>query len=165
MPKVIVLRGNSGSGKSTVAKELVKTIKRRTAIVEQDYYRVHMFFPHGESIEEVREIMLQDVLYCLERNYDVVWVSIFHKHAINDYLRDFFRNYHPKDNYIFNFQISFEESVKRHQTRPQKNEFKSEDMKEWYKPIEPLDYKFEYLVPEDNSLEETVKYIKKTVGI
>ncbi|MGD0284383.1 MAG: AAA family ATPase [Candidatus Saccharimonadales bacterium] len=165
MSKVIILRGNSGSGKSTVAKELIKSIKHKTVIVEQDYYRVHMFFPLGEHKEEVRELMLQNVLYCLAHDYDILWVSIFHKPAAQDYFEEFFKNHHPADNFIFSFQTSFEESIKRHQTRPQKNEFGIKDMKEWYKPTEPLGYDFEFIIPESNTIQQTVKYIKDTAKI
>jgi adenylate kinase family enzyme len=165
MSKVIILRGNSGSGKSTVAKELASTIKHKTVVIEQDYYRVHMFFPLGESREEVREIMLQNVLYCLKHDYDILWVSIFHKHAADDYLKGFFKNHHPQDNYIFDFQTSFAETVRRHQTRPQKNDFGVKDMREWYKPIELLGYDFEYTIPESNNLAKTIKYIRDISGI
>jgi len=42
MAKLIVLRGNSGSGKTTVAKGLQKKFGRNTMIISQDVVRREM---------------------------------------------------------------------------------------------------------------------------
>ena len=36
MPKLIILRGNSGSGKTTIAKELQNSFGRNTMLISQD---------------------------------------------------------------------------------------------------------------------------------
>ena len=44
MPKIIILRGNSGSGKSTVAKELQKRLGYGILLLSQDYLRREMIY-------------------------------------------------------------------------------------------------------------------------
>lgn len=162
MSKLIILRGNSGSGKSTVAKTIAKAAGHQLAVVDADAYRVGMFHPLGECGEDVAELMAHNVRFCLERGYDVFWDSIFYAHDRNrKYLEDFIRQHHPADNFIFNFDVSWEETVRRHQTRHKRHDFDAETMREWYKPVESLGYDFEYTVPEKNSIEDTVDYIRR----
>ena len=42
MPKLIILRGNSGSGKTTIAKELQNSFGRNTMLISQDVIRRYM---------------------------------------------------------------------------------------------------------------------------
>lgn len=58
MPKLIVLRGNSGSGKTTVAKELQKRFGRNTMLISQDVVRRDML--KEKSITSEKE--LQDIV-------------------------------------------------------------------------------------------------------
>ena len=44
MPKLIILRGNSGSGKTTVAQKLQHIIGRNTMLIPQDYVRREMLY-------------------------------------------------------------------------------------------------------------------------
>lgn len=58
MPKLIILRGNSGSGKTTVAKELQKRFDRNTMLISQDVVRRDML--KEKSITSEKE--LQDIV-------------------------------------------------------------------------------------------------------
>lgn len=58
MPKLIILRGNSGSGKTTVAKELQKRFGRNTMLISQDAVRRDML--KEKSITPEKE--LQDIV-------------------------------------------------------------------------------------------------------
>lgn len=166
MAKLIILRGNSGSGKSTVALELAKKSDSKIALVDADKYRVDMLFPKPIDKDDLAALMKHNVLYCLEHGYTVIWDSIFYANDRNRaYLRDFLTELHPEDNFIFNFDVSFEETVRRHGQRPKSNDFSAEDMKERYHPIENLSYDFEYLVPESNTLEQTVSYIQRITDL
>ena len=42
MSKLIILRGNSGSGKTTIAKELQKLFGKNTMLISQDIIRREM---------------------------------------------------------------------------------------------------------------------------
>ena len=52
MPKLIILRGNSGSGKTTIAKELQNSFGRNTMLISQDVIRRDMLkVKDGENTE------------------------------------------------------------------------------------------------------------------
>ena len=61
MSKIIILRGNSGSGKSTVSKALQRKIGRGTLIVSQDYVRREMLWvqdrPNNQAIELLENLI------------------------------------------------------------------------------------------------------------
>ena len=166
MSKLIILRGNSGSGKSTVALEIAKHSAEKTAIVDADRYRVDMLFPKPVHGPDLAELMRHNVMYCLDHGYNVLWDSIFYATEQNkDYIGECLNKLHPKDNFIFTFDVSFEETARRHNLRHKSNDFGVEEMKTWYQPVEKLGYDFEYVIPESNSLKETVNLIKSTAQI
>ena len=166
MSKLVILRGNSGSGKSTVARELVKDTTRKMAIIAGDYYREHMLFPKGQYGEALGDLMALNVKYCLDHDFDVIWDSIFFAHDRNrNYLAQILKDYHPQDNFIFNFDVSFEETARRHQTRELRHAFSPEQMREWYQPVESLGYDFEFTILETNSVEQSVAFIRETASL
>ncbi len=166
MSKLIILRGNSGSGKSTVALKLAEAADGKIAIIAGDYYRQHMLFPKGECGEAVGDLMAQNVDYCLSHGYIVLLDSIFYAHDINkQYLGTMLTNNGGENNYIFNFDVSFEETARRHQTRPLKDAFSSEQMKDWFKPVEPLGYDYEFTIPETSTVKQSVSFILKTAKL
>lgn len=76
--KLVVLRGNSGSGKSTVAKALREQGKTKIAIVEQDYLR--RFILKEKETEGTNNIDLiqQTVEFALSRGYNVILEGILY---------------------------------------------------------------------------------------
>lgn len=125
-----------------------------------------MLFPKPIEKDDLAALMRHNVTYCLEHDYDVIWDSIFYANERNrEYLAKFFKEVHPDDNYIFNFDVSFEETVRRHNTRAKSNDFGEQAMKEWYQPIESLGYSFEYLIPENNTLDQSVSQVRNIAQI
>ena len=54
MSKLIILRGNSGSGKTTIAKEIQKNFGRNTMLISQDVIRRDMLrVKDGENTEAI----------------------------------------------------------------------------------------------------------------
>lgn len=62
MSKLVILRGNSGSGKTTIAKELQNRFGRNTMIVSQDAIRREMLKvkdgPMTEAIPLMQELLI-----------------------------------------------------------------------------------------------------------
>lgn len=55
MPKLIILRGNSGSGKTTVSKILQEKFGRNTMLISHDMVRMQIL--HAKDVEALPLIM------------------------------------------------------------------------------------------------------------
>ena len=61
--KIIILRGNSGSGKTTVAKELQKKLGRGTLLISQDVIRREMLWVKDGSDTKAVSLLIDLVKY------------------------------------------------------------------------------------------------------
>lgn len=167
-PKLIVLRGPSGSGKSTVAKLLFEGATNKTALIEQDHYRF-IFKPAGGGSkyngDTIHKMIKSDTLIALQDGYDVILEGILSVRSYGELLDEMFA-VHPEENYIFYFDISLEETLRRHSTRKTVlTEFGPEDIREWYPAAHRSDHKLEKIIPETFSIEDTIRFIKETAKI
>lgn len=117
--KLIILRGPSGSGKSSVAKWLFEQATGRVALIEQDHYRF-MFKPAGGggkyNSDTVHRLIRHNVLEVLQDGYDVILEGILSVKSYGEVFETIFAE-HPQENYIFYFDISLEETLRRHKAR------------------------------------------------
>lgn len=183
--KLIILRGPSGSGKTTTAKKLFDGAKKRTVLIEQDYYRF-IFNPPGggtkPNSDTIHKLIKNDVTIALNDGYDVILEGILSVKAYSKVLEEIF-SLHPEENYIYYFDISFDETVKRHLIRQQtktyinKNgkvlaqdmkrqerlqEFGEKEMSEWYPSAHKSNHRYERVIPESFTQDELIKFIRKT---
>lgn len=167
MSKLIILRGPSGSGKSTTAKELFSKAKNRICLIDQDYYRF-IFKPVGggskPNSSTIHKMIESNVLIALEDGYDVILEGILSVKSYSEVLERIFAK-HPNENYMFYFDISFEETVRRHATREKVGDFGEEDMREWYPAAHKSGHELERIIPESFSLQETVDFIVRTSSL
>jgi hypothetical protein len=105
-----------------------------------------------------------NVLAALNDSYDVILEGIFNKKSWETVFDEIFAE-HPEQNYIFYFDVSFEETIRRHRTKPNKNEWSESDMKDWYNPKDFMGYDFEHTIDEKSSKNETIKTVKRITGI
>jgi len=61
--------------------------------------------------------------------------------------------------YFYYFDISFEETLRRHATKPHAHEFGETEMRAWYQPNDRTDFPGERIIPESLLLPETVASI------
>ena len=118
----MVLRRNSGSGKSTVAHLVQTRFDRATClIVSQDRVRREML-REGPDVHRGVNVELIEAIatWGLDREMIVIAEGIF---AASRYQR-----------------IDFAETVRRHSQRPQRDEFSPAEMVEWYHGWQPLEF-------------------------
>lgn len=77
--RLIVLRGNSGSGKSATARALRERLGRRLALVKQDYLRRIVLKARDTADGPHYGLIEQTVRYALDAGYDVVLEGILHR--------------------------------------------------------------------------------------
>jgi Zeta toxin len=154
-PKLIVLRGRSGAGKSTVARELRAELGRGVAIVDQDTVRRKLLrerdIEHGVNIGLIEHI----VRYTLTNDYVVILEGILHAGRYGEMLR---RLHHDFGGSWYFLQVTWEESLRRHQTRPQRADFTPEQMRDFPR-ADLLDGINELIVPEHSTIADTVHRI------
>jgi ABC-type oligopeptide transport system ATPase subunit len=165
---LIVLRGNSGSGKSTTANLLRETAienrySRKIAIVEQDYLRRFILKEKETEGTDNIDLIFQTVSFALEHDYDVILEGIFYSKR---YSEMFERLYDLSNvSHFYYFDVSLDETVKRHQSKPNAHEFGEEQMREWYKPQDLLGFVEEKVIPEYFSQKQVVNTILKDTGL
>lgn len=156
--RLIVLRGNSGSGKTSVSLALQRAYGRGVAWVSQDMMRRQVLreLDHPGA----RNVGLIDlaVRYALESGYHVVLDGILRAARYEDMLAGLRRD-HPGPSHFYYLDVSLAETLLRHETRPQRTEFSSADMLAWYQPTDLLASIPERVIAEDSSLDATVATI------
>lgn len=141
----------------------MQTVTRPTAHIDQDAYR--FIFAAIEKPGDVRrEMIVGDILIALRHGYDVILDGILsakgYQSAFDQLLHE-----HPKNNFAFYLETSFDETVRRHAMRPKANDFGSDDMAQWYGLADPLHIENEVIIPESSSLEESITTIRQVSGI
>lgn len=162
--KLIIIRGNSGSGKSAVAERLREVLTGKVAVVGLDTLR-RTILMEEDSLEntDIIGLLEQTVTYCLEKGYTVVLEGILSKPKYKEVLVRLMEKAGCNVG-VFYIDVSLEETVRRHKNKAVADEFGEEEMKSWYQPKNYLDIPGEVIIPEDSSLEETVALIQRVVG-
>ena len=157
---LVVLRGNSASGKSSVAREVRRRYGRGCALVEQDYLRRVILREHESSQVPgiAPEFIDTTVRFALSRGYHVVLEGILSGARYAPGLRELIAD-HPGPSSVFYFDISFDETVRRHNSRPLSAEVTAEQMREWYAPRDLLGVSGEQVIPESSTFEGSVELV------
>jgi predicted kinase len=157
-PILIVLRGNSGSGKSTTADELRRRYGRGVAIVSQDLIRRIVLkerdIPNGANIG----LIDLTARHALAHGFHAIVEGILSAERYGEMLQRLHRDYADRAHFYY-FDVSFEESLRRHVTKPNAHEFGEREMREWFRPRDLLPNLAETIIPESRSLDETVSLI------
>ena len=71
MSKLVIIRGNSGSGKTTVAKGLQKKLGHGKMLISQDVVRREMLYVKDGEKPKAEELLFQLAMYG-KNNCDVI---------------------------------------------------------------------------------------------
>lgn len=158
---LIILRGPSGSGKSTIARAIQigqNNQGKQTAYIEQDYFR-RIVLNEKDIVDGFNVRLIEEtVLFLLKNKYDVIMEGIFDTRRYEKMFEEI-TNFHPSENFFFYFDISLDETIRRHNTKPNKDEFGEKELRAWYREKDQLSFIREKIIPEKNSAEETIKFI------
>lgn len=158
MQKLIILRGNSGSGKTTIAKALQKKFGRNTMIISQDMIRRDMLkVKDGENTQAI-PLMKELLIYGNKHSEIVILEGIMYA----DWYKPLFElavQLYDTRIYAYYFDLPFEETLKRHQTKPNRNDFGEEDMRKWWREKDFSDVLNEVRITSDKEKECIVSEI------
>lgn len=160
-PQLIVIRGNSGSGKSSIAKELRLRLPGKTALIGQDHFRRIVLKEKEKTNSDTSDLIAQTVDFALGRGYHVVLEGIFHL-AIYQPMFERLVAAHTATRFYY-LDVSFEETLRRHATKPNAHEYGEKEMREWFHEHDRTGFPGERVLPEDYYLEQSVQTILRDV--
>ncbi|MBE5966095.1 MAG: uridine kinase [Lachnospiraceae bacterium] len=156
--QLIILRGNSGSGKTTTGKVLQRKFGYGTMLISQDAVRREMLFvkdgPNPKAGQLLFELALYGKRHCQIVILEGILNSKWYRQLFEDLLREF--NHHI---FAYYFDIPFEETLIRHQQKPNAHEFGEKEMREWWNDKDFIDIIPEVSLHKDLSLNEIVDMI------
>jgi predicted kinase len=160
LPTLVIIRGNSGSGKSSTAREVRRRYGRGCALLEQDYLRRIVLREHGSnSMPTVAPgLITTTARAALEAGYHVVLEGILNTIQYGAPLRELITA-HREPSFAFWMDVSFDETVRRHERRPEPIPVTTEDMRAWYAPLDLLGVDGEQVIEESSGFDDTVATI------
>lgn len=162
--KLIVLRGNSASGKTAAATEIRDRYGRGIAIVGQDNLRRIVLrerdIPGGVNIGLIDAV----ARYSLDHGYHVIVEGILYAAHYGDMLSAL-RAGHCGGSWFYYLDVPFEETLRRHATKPQAADYGAAEMSAWYRDNDLLPDGIEQVIPAGSSLEHTVERVMTDAGL
>ncbi|MEV6813178.1 AAA family ATPase [Micromonospora sp. NPDC051296] len=165
-PALVIVRGNSGSGKTTAAREARRRYGRGVALLEQDYLRRTVLREHDSAhIDPVAPAFITATARtALDLGYHVILEGILHTERYAEALYQLINN-HRGPVAVFYIDVSFEETVRRHLSRSEPIPFTANEMRQWYSHRDLLGFPGETVIPETSTFEQTVATILHASGL
>lgn len=169
MPRLIIIRGNSGSGKTTIAKKLQEDLQPHFAkaagtgvmLVSQDVIRREILrvrdVPDNPSIQMIKN----SATYGSSLGFDVIIEGILLQKIYGKMLLELIGIFDETHTYYFN--VSLEETLHRHKSKPNSHEFGEAEMRDWYVAHDVLNLPNEKLFTDRHSEDEILQSILSDV--
>jgi adenylate kinase family enzyme len=156
--QLILLRGNSGSGKTTAGKALQRKFGHGTMLISQDVVRREILFvkdgPDTYAIQLLIDLTSYGKKHCKIVILEGILNSKWYKKLFEKLLKEF-----GDQIFAYYFNIPFEETLKRHKHKPNAHEFGEKEMREWWNEKDLLEIIPEVCLNEELSLNEIVDMV------
>jgi predicted kinase len=161
---LIVLRGNSGSGKTTLARALQHGRGRdQVAVISQDVIRREVLWANDLPTNPAIGMIDLMARYALDQGLSVVVEGILHPERYGDMLRGLARDHHGTTLAYF-WDLSFEETVRRHATKAKAAEFGEDEMREWWYGSAYVEGLNEATIRDDETLDAALQRVQVDCG-
>jgi len=162
--RLIIIRGNSGSGKTTTAKRLRHELGYGTMLVSQDVLRREILRvkdgPNNPSIK----LIYDTVMYGNTIGYDVILEGILANKHYGNMLNRLVHDFHGTV-FAYYFDLPFVETLKRHSTKTNSGEYGEAEMQEWWNNEDYLGIKQEKFFDQTHDEAQTLKKILEDVSV
>ncbi len=162
MRKLIILRGNSGSGKSTIAKKLQNRFGANTMLISQDVIRRDVLKVKDGKNTPALPLMKELLIYGHNHSNIVILEGIMYADWYKP-LFDLSVQLYGSEIYAYYFDLPFEETLKRHQTKPNCHEFGEEAMRGWWREKDFSDVLNEVSITSERNIDDIVEDIYNLV--
>ncbi|MGW1535288.1 AAA family ATPase [Streptomyces aureus] len=162
--RLVVLRGNSASGKSSVAAALRDRFGRGLALVGQDNLRRVVLRERDRPGAANIGLIDLTARYALDAGYHVVVEGILCAEHYGDMLARL-RADHRGATHGYYLDVPLSETLARHATKPIAHEVDETSLRDWYLPLDLLPGGVETVIGVGSGLEETVDRIMLDTGL
>lgn len=159
---LIIIRGNSGSGKSTVAKLLREQFAAKTTFIQQDVIRREILKEKDNPGNPSIDLIALIARYGKDNGYSVIIEGILGEPRYGAMLRGLAEEFEHVHTYYFD--IPFEETLRRHHTKPNAHEFGEQEMREWWKDKDYLGLPGEHIISHSASAEDIVERMLQDIA-
>lgn len=158
-PVLVILRGNSASGKSTIARRLQRSLPRGTvAVIGQDHLRRELLWARESETSDTPGLIATVARYCLAAGRIAVVEGILGREWYGPMLAALVREA-PGPALVYYLDVSLEETLRRHAGKPIAGEVSAADVASWYREHDVLDLPGETVLDEGLSEDAQVERI------
>ncbi len=155
---LVILRGNSGSGKSTVAEGLRGKLGDNVLLISKDMLKEDFITPESPSYYNVLGDMIRNLADIgAKYGYIVIIDGMVGRPKHDVLLAELFAKFDRS--LVYTLDIPFEETLRRHATRAKADDFGEQEMRAWYREGDRLGIESEIVVGPEKSRDEVVKMI------
>lgn len=164
MSKLIVIRGNSGTGKSTVAQAIRKKCPTSdTMLVSQDMIRLEILNVKDSEDNKAIELIYNICNYGKKNCKYVILEGILAKEKYQVMLRKLIEQFEEVD--IFYLKAQFKTTVQRNNYRSIDRKFSVKTLKSWWLEDDFLGVQREKIINSEGSLSDVVNHISQDIGV
>lgn len=158
--RLVIVRGNSGSGKSALAAAVRAARPRGVAILGQDVLRRQVL----RVPDRPGAYLDLSARFALDHGLDVVVEGILPEEIYGNVLRRLLED-HVGVSRCYRYDLPFEETLRRHATKgATAGEFGEPEMRSWWRDRDLLHGVAERVIGPDSTLEHTVRTVLSDCG-
>lgn len=163
-PTLIVIRGNSAAGKSSVARELQLALGRGTANIGQDHFRRVVLREHDVPDGDNIDLIAATARHCLAIGYHVIVEGILFSGHYGAMLHALVAE-HRGPAHVFYLDVTLRESLRRHSGRPLALEVPASALRDWYVSADTLGIDGEVVVDADVPMDVVLGVLHDHIGV
>ncbi|WP_261807380.1 AAA family ATPase [Lapidilactobacillus luobeiensis] len=158
--RLIIIRGNSASGKTTTAQQLQLALQpAQTLLISQDVVRRDMLHAPDHTgnlaLELIRDLAAFGQRHCQYVILEGILKSSVYREMLLDISATF-----PRPALVYYFDLPFSVTVQRHELRPNATAFGRRELAAWWQNHDQLGTPNETIFTQDQTLTQRVQQIQ-----
>lgn len=161
--RLVIIRGNSASGKSTVARLLRERVGRGVALIQQDHVRRILLQEYDRPGSSNIRMIDTIARTALDEGYDVIIDGIMNAVRYAEMLNRLIDDHRGRSVAVY-LNIPVDETMRRHRTKPDIGEVPEETVRSWYSADDLLPERDEVVFGPELSAAEMVQELFQRTG-